>query len=382
MSLRVGIPSIGMRAAGTVYEQFEAAAKEAARRNGAALWYVGSDPDGWVYEDSTGTTPATGTDPVGLLLDRSYGASNSTTVFTNDFSVPAEWSAGANWAVSGGVASKTAAGIGQINSVATPLITGKTYKITATYTSVSGTSFNVLVGGGSYNNLTITAGTTTRSIISVCSGTGFVGFQSGDNYSVDNVVAQEVLGYSALQATAANKPTLELQANGYYGMRFDGVNDFLGFDGTRIVNSEYTVITAGAYQDSAATTKSILGGSNNIANTNLLFGTNASRPAFSQWGNDLFGPATYVDNTPAVFSGVLSATGKTIFSGGVSIATDAVATKLSSYPNASIGQGAQTVALPMNGCVWLVAVAPVAMLSADRIAIERFAALLSGATYS
>ena len=80
MSLRIGIPQIGMRSASalTLYEQYRNAAVSAARANNAALWYAGAEEDlaGFVYQDSTGTTPATGTAPVGLILDRSYGNGN------------------------------------------------------------------------------------------------------------------------------------------------------------------------------------------------------------------------------------------------------------------------------------------------------------------
>lgn len=367
------------------YTQLKNAAIAAARRNNAAMWFAGTPSDlaGFVYQDSIGRLPSTGIDPIGIILDRSYGASNlgPELVTNGNFSNGSTgYFLGAGWSISAEQASHT--GTASANMGQSSILTlGKYYKLTVDVTTQSSGSFRLYAGSGSVYIWPFGTSPGTRTIILQCSNDTTLYIQSDGICTIDNVSVREVLGFPTLQTTAANKPTLELQANGYYGMRFDGADDWLGFDGTRIVNSEYTVITAGAYQDSALTTKSILGGSNNIANTNLLFGTNGSRPAFSQWGNDLFGPATYVDNTPVVFSGVLSATGKTIFSGGSSIAADAVATKLSSYPGASIGQGAQTVALSMKGCVWLVAVAPVAMLSADRIAIERFAALLSGAIY-
>lgn len=69
-----------MSAAQTLYQQYEAAAIQAARANNASLWYVGNDPTGFVWQDSAGTVPATGTDPIGRLTDRA--GSNAATQST------------------------------------------------------------------------------------------------------------------------------------------------------------------------------------------------------------------------------------------------------------------------------------------------------------
>ena len=208
------------------------AAVAAVRRNDGVLYFPGAPSDlaGFVWQDSAGTTPATGTDPIGLLLDRSYGVP-----FGSEL-VPAvtapNWTLGTGVSISGG--QFVSAGLGIAGSVAAspstaPTVTlGKTYRVTFTVAKTSGGDISLGIGGavgttrgasGTYTELLTATSTGTLNVLSRGGG-GFVG-------TFGNISAVEVLSIPALQPTAANKPTLELQPNGYNVLNSDGANDAL-----------------------------------------------------------------------------------------------------------------------------------------------------------
>lgn len=256
---------------GTLYSRRRDATIAAARRNNASLWFAGAPADlaGFVWQDSAGTTPATGTDPVGRLVDR----------------------AGSN---------------------------------------------------------------------------------------------------AATQATAANKPTLELQANGFFGMRFDGTNDSLLMPGLTLSNAaNHTLITSARVTDISATRTIATGGASTgaaprVAQIRVNATTGIIQVAYvtdaiviglvTGTGSNL--------NTPIVASvRQTSGTATGFLNGAVfaSIAPNAGATTVS---GGAIGSQTTGAAEPMAGVTFLVCSCASAMPDADRIAIERFAALLSGATYA
>lgn len=267
MSLRVGIPSIGMRAGLSLYQQYKAAAIAAAQANGAALWFAGNAADliGNVFQDSAGTVQATDTDPIGFLKDRS-------------------------------------------------------------------------------NNL-----------------------------------------YSATQATAANKPTLELQANGYYGMRFDGVNDGLVANTSVPARAAHTVIVSAKSTGTLASFPGLgtagVGGTAEVCNVFLDSGGFASAIYKNDAAASTFVaaslPGSVSQNVPLVAS--YSCNG-TVIQGRVNGATTAATVGIPSgvYTVSTCRIGATN----LSGLVYLYCLTPVEMPAPDRIAIERFAALLSGASYS
>lgn len=250
------------------FEILRDAAQAAALANGASLWYAGRQQDlaGFVFQDSAGTTPATGTDPIGQLKDRT----------------------------------------------------------------------------GSFN---------------------------------------------ATQATAANKPTLELQANGYYGMRFDGTNDSVDVPVFAVDINSNTVIAA-ANNTSGAIDRVLFNqrsaGNSIVAN----LGYSTGRPLYVQ-RSDAAGVRAATDaatrlNGPFVLTGENgSASGIVIRVNGATQATGTYVSLAPSTPTAaSIGSAAVLGSNFFVGLLWLVCVSPVQMPDADRIAIERFAALLSGAAYT
>lgn len=497
--LKIGIPQIGMRA-GTLYQRLEFDARQAALRNGASLWYAGGKNDlaGFIFQDSTGTTAATGTDPVGLILDRSRVAGES---YGAELVASQTWTTGsANTSISSGNTVVFAgAGNGAIGQASIPVALGKTYKViivvsglsaglvgvdlggasayanisangtytqlitcaggagvvyavakqTTTTASVQVTSVQEAVGNlgpelvtngnfsddstgyflgpgwsisaeqashtgtagnmrqssiltlGKYYKLTVDVTTQssgffrlyagsgtgylwpfgtspgTRTIILQCSTDTSLYIQSDGTCTIDNVSVRELLGYSAFQTTAANKPTLELQANGYYGMRFDGGNDRLDFDGTRIVASNYTVGASALF--GSTITNGVIGGTAVSLNQNTVLGRNAAgNPILAQIGNDLTGPSVISWVPKRVLTGKLTSSGKRLYVDGVLTQSDAVATQLTSFAGAGLAGYSSGIFAGLIFCAW---VAPADMPDADRIAIERFAALLSGAAY-
>jgi len=537
MSLRVGIPSIGMRSAGTVYQRMELAAREAARRNNAALWYVGSDPNGWVYEDSTGTTAATGTDPVGLLLDRSYvaGESYGSNIVTNgDFSNgTTSWTAtgGATQAVVSGelVVTNTAGGGTEqvVQDVFSSIVAGKTYKVTITgrkgtsssfqigiegnsvsyyfsgaltntvaetrsftftaeagqtvcivklrvlgigtsifdnisvqeaignlgpelssnpgpftvttgYSTVGGTGTFSVSGGdllltntasntglnaptfttvvGQYYKFVLTIPATSGSTVTaylrdannvapdILGGTvvavgqtlsyvfqantvatQFRGFSTGASGTITRISVaslKQLLGYPALQATSGNRPTLELQANGYYGMRFDGVNDTLS---TAIVAASTGNTTI--YALSQLSYSAYLGGFFNNPEGQYMT-TGATSVSVNDNVNASAGitgiTSTNTFGVPAVLTGATRSGSQKVWKNGTLANATTAAIAPSTAASSLYGIAVAGVTLPAaykQGLYFLVCVGPASMPDADRIAIERFAALLSGASY-
>lgn len=263
----LGLPNLGLSGAKNRYQEIQGEAIAAARRNNASLWYAGAQTDltGFVWQDSAGTTPATGTDPIGRLTDRA-GLNNAT------------------------------------------------------------------------------------------------------------------------QVTAANKPTLELQANGYYGMRFDGVNDnllsTLGLGGA----SDFTLTVAGIADASASVR--VAAGTFLVANrayvaqlaTSNFIGGGAGTA--NQGGT--FVSAINWQTTPSVASVRVSGTTAELYINGVLARSESTTTSGTGMPlTIGAGNNAGAVTLFFAGCITLVAAVPtVGITAADRISIERFAALLSGAAYA
>lgn len=234
MNLRVGIPSIGMRAAQTIYQQYEAAAIQAARNNGAGLWYAGNDPTGFVFEDSVGTLPATGTDPIGLLLDRSYGTNNlgPEIPLNPDFNAATGWTiiqpTSGTTTISGGTLTiNTVDGTFTSAAVsATNAVVGRTYKYTLTISSVTVGRVQIVIGGAASS--AFDAPGTYTGFLTATTATGMWVqrfLAAAATVAIDQLSFKEVLGFSALQATAGNRPTLLQNVAGYFDSNFDAIND-------------------------------------------------------------------------------------------------------------------------------------------------------------
>jgi hypothetical protein len=225
------------------YDAARDAAIAAARSNNAALCFAGAPSDlaGFVYQNSTGATAATGTDPIGLMLDRQYGTSNLGAEIvpsgTLDFSTAA-------WTKSGG-ATITGTQVINLPTAGTSLVliassgvntAGKTYRASATMSGTGTVTLSVtnfvdqrvdyqvtLTGSPTtyFFSPTMNGTATTQGSVSIFRNTG----DTATSVTVSAISFKQVLGYPALQATAANKPTLLLNAAGYYDTSFDVTND-------------------------------------------------------------------------------------------------------------------------------------------------------------
>jgi hypothetical protein len=519
MSLRVGIPSIGMRGNLSQYEQYRNAAISAARNNNASLWYAGAAADlsGFVFQDSTGTTPATngsggtganllsaanqnfsagntwaassativtgspgyadfvatgigsvnvavattigatytltftvsgysgsasispnlqftaqpltaragnGTftetfvstannaelyfsatagpytgrisnvslqpvtvgDPVGLLLDRSYGAGNLGPELVGDptFSTPAYWSVDAGVAVTGGQAVWTASALNAAVYKSGLLTVGQTYQIEFDIVSISGGGLFVDTGSGTNPPTKTTPGRYSCKV-TVGATLFIVRCAASTTAAIDNITCKQIFGYPALQATSGNRPTLELQANGYYGMRFDGVNDFLAGPAPASLPASETIIACGAFA-STSTTQYLMarrvGASGVMLRCESAGNIIATGLTGAGFGTVDLGIA--IVNAPDVLSLVAQNNDVKAWRNGVA-GTPSITTFLAADTSTSVGlgniSGNAAAGSTMNGKGWLYFWAPAAVPDADRIAIERFAALLSGATY-
>lgn len=332
-----------------------------------------------------------GGDPIGLMLDRSYGAGNRGTerVTNGDFSNGATgWSAsgtGAIISVSSGQMTVTNGAAVEAGAVPTGSVEiGKTYFVSCLRVGGSAPGFVVL---GSQNlPINGAAGIKTGLVGPITGSTG-IRVATGnatlnDAVTFDDLSIREVLGFPALQATAANKPTLELQANGYYGMRFDGSNDQLK---TTIQQVSAATSAIAAYKLGAAPTGYIMGAVNAGVTAGSGFDCQAATLTYSAIGTGTQGSATsVVANTPIVNSYVLSGSGKVLYQGGGVIGNAAGSFTITTAADAlwALGNpGSNFAGINANMLATLFCVSPVALSDADRIAIERFAALLSGASY-
>jgi hypothetical protein len=198
----------------SLYNKLESAAISAARRNNAALWYVPPNLRG-VYQDSAGTIAAQVDAPVGLVLDQQYGAGNlgPELVVNGDFNQGlTSWSSGVDWSVINGVAVKNASVNNALQQVSPgTYMRGKTYVLSMQVSDFfSGAFYFGFLGGTHAFSPVYTTNGTFTVILSPAVDNSFfyLGVNPSTALSVDNISVREVLGFSASQATTANKPIL------------------------------------------------------------------------------------------------------------------------------------------------------------------------------
>jgi len=148
---------------------------------------------------------------------------------------------------------------------------------------------------------------------------------------------------NATQSATAKKPLLAKDVfNGSIpAVRFDGTDDFLNFDGTSLVASDYTVFVV--EQRRSASTGYFIGGTSIATNTDLILGyRNNTTVTQAQWGNDMdYTVAGYVTPTPVIHTYWLSSVaGKKYWrNGGVapSASNSSQVAQLVSYSGSNIG---------------------------------------------
>lgn len=152
----------------------------------------------------------------------------------------------------------------------------------------------------------------------------------------------------ATQSTSGARPLFRTgQINGHPAVVFDGIDDFMPFDGSVIVNSDYTVITV-AQRRSNNNRRIIIGGSGNTGNTNLhLYWNNSVTFHHHHYTDDYSGslisasggtdPSSY-----GIFSAMLSSAASTnqrqLYQNNSIIGSLSDNSKLTSYPDAAIAR--------------------------------------------
>lgn len=215
-------------------------------------WYDPSDLS-TLFQDAYGTTPVTAVgQPVGLILDRRYGAMRGDELFTSPASYLGTLNSG--WTFENGAfraitpqtySYPTTGSNGSGVTYATPLTVGKTYEIIFTVNATSGKcGANV----GSYNVASpgFRSSGTHRVIqkyenlfgIQVQAGSDFVG-----TIAINSV--REIPGNHATQATTTSRPTLQQDTSGKYYLSFDGVDDYLSTGSIDFTATDKMTVLAG-----------------------------------------------------------------------------------------------------------------------------------------
>jgi hypothetical protein len=149
----------------------------------------------------------------------------------------------------------------------------------------------------------------------------------------------------ATMTTATNQP--KLYQNAFYdsipGLRFDGADDYLNFDLSKIVNSNYVVFIVEKRNDLLA--NYIIAGNNFVNNNAIHLGYNGSSPQnirFSHFGsgNDAdFSASPFKANDPAIHTFNFNASfGKRYSKNGTIIGTFAQTSPLNSNNSVTIGK--------------------------------------------
>jgi hypothetical protein len=189
--------------------------------------FYGGEPGVWfdpsdlttLFQDSAGITPVTAPgQTVGLMLDKSQGLALGSELWS-DTGV----TVGTGWTVASGVYTHTA-GIDTFQKNI-GLVTGKTYQVTFTVTGRTAGNIGP-VYGGSVSGPTVTAnGTYTQR---VASGTNaLLYFQPSIDFvgSVSGISVKLLAGNHATRSTLAQRPTYQIDSNGFTYLSFDGVDD-------------------------------------------------------------------------------------------------------------------------------------------------------------
>lgn len=175
----------------------------AARRNGAALWYIPDSLAG-VYQDSAGTTLPALNAPIGLLLDRSYGAETLGPDALNGigaFDSATGWTGGGGWTVAGGVA--TNSGVSADLTAAINVVKGRQYVVSFRLTSYTAgaNAPGIHNGVGAFIRASISRysalGTCTEVLTATADGATTIVINAASPCSIDELTVREVAPLAA-----------------------------------------------------------------------------------------------------------------------------------------------------------------------------------------
>jgi hypothetical protein len=168
-------------------------------------------PTATMFQDTAGTTLVNSPgQTVALALDKSKGLVLGSELVTNGtFDADTDWTKGAGWTISGGVANKVG-GTGRLSQLSASVVAGRTYQAQFTVVSVTvaGSGVGIDVGGTIFGSYT-TAGTYTALLVAGASGVFAIQPRGDGSWagSIDNISVKELPGNHATQATAASCPT-------------------------------------------------------------------------------------------------------------------------------------------------------------------------------
>ena len=169
-----------------------------------------------VGRDGSGGVPVDG-DPVGMMLDVSdtggatvaaATAARPELVTNGTFDTDSDWTKGAGWTISGGVATSTPPGTGNpelFQSIG--MVAGTAYEVSLTVTRVSGT-LHVRLGSG-VQVLSISQSGTYRAV-GVAGAPWFVLLNVNGSFegTVDNISVKEISSHAAIAPSDSARPTL------------------------------------------------------------------------------------------------------------------------------------------------------------------------------
>ena len=194
------------------------------------------------------------------------------------------------------------------------------------------------------------------------------------NLAVDNK--------NATQNTVGSRPIYSAKTIGFLpAINFDGVDDFLSFDGAVLVGSNYTVFVV-ERRSSSNSDNYFIGGTTTSANSNLYLGyaTNTSI-THNQYGNygNFYSPATaaYVENNPKIHAFIHDiANGKKYYQNGGNAGapqgTSADKVSLVANSGAAIGQANNGTLRYYQGYIGEIIIFNRALSDIERVDVELY----------
>jgi hypothetical protein len=173
-------------------------------------------PQATLYQDSAGSTLVTApSQPVGLMLSKDKGlALGPELVVNGDFATSSNWTLGATWSISGGVASKASGDTATIFQDIPALTSGAIYVIELDQ-SYAVSPFSVLLrvgaaGAIAYNSPLPAIQGRIRIVVNAAAAATRISIGNASSTAsgtIDNISIKLLLGNHATQATAGSRPT-------------------------------------------------------------------------------------------------------------------------------------------------------------------------------
>jgi hypothetical protein len=191
--------------------------------------------------------------------------------------------------------------------------------------------------------------------------------------------SQSAIKNNAAQSTQTNKPKyIENALNGLPVIRFDGVDNFMTFNGTNLSGSNYTIFVIEQRRGNTTSINHFIAGSTSSTNNNLHLGYDSDTTLrFGHYSNDLdYTVSAYSIPTPKMHSFRFSKTeGKSYWeNGGVNpdASSSGQTTALTSNSGAALGRAAFSSTYYFNGDIAEVIIFLRALKKEERQSIESY----------